>query len=82
MLVKTKLFHMIFSKFTTVCKTTVKEALDSITDNEELKNIMTYIIYMDVGMYTLSGADLGFRERGFMYIIVWGIRFADFISFL
>ena len=51
-LVKTKLFHVIFSKFTTVCKTTVKEALDKITDNEELKNIMTYIIYMDVGMYS------------------------------
>ena len=28
-----------------------------------------------------SGADLGFLERGFVFIKVWGFRFAELISF-
>ena len=30
---------------------------------------------------TISGADPGFLEKGFIRIKVWGVHFADFISF-
>ena len=31
--------------------------------------------------YRSPGADPGFHERGFIYINVWGVCFADFSSF-
>ena len=33
------------------------------------------------GILTVSGADSGFLEKGFMFIKLWGVLFADFISF-
>ena len=37
-----------------VINRTIKDALDDLTDNEELKNVLTYFGYLDLGKY-LSG---------------------------
>ena len=34
-----------------MCRITAQEALDEITDNEELKDILSYIVYIDMGKY-------------------------------
>ena len=42
---------------------------------------VTAKITMIIRLLICSGLDQGFLERGFICIKVWGIRFADFISF-
>ena len=54
LLVKTRIFQMIFGRFMAVINRTIKDALDDLTDNEELKNVLTYFGYLDLGK-CLSG---------------------------
>ena len=39
------------------------------------------VLQSPAGPAGCAGVDPGFLERGFVCIKVWGIRFADFISF-
>ena len=46
---------------------------------ERLNQEWTFFLYCR--QPAIVGADPGFLERGFICIKVWGVRFADFISF-
>ena len=48
-LIKTGIFHLMFRKFLKVCRLTLKDALDEISDNLEFKSVCSYI-FGDMGM--------------------------------
>ena len=47
-LIKTGLFNLLFSKYCRMIHTSVKDALDELSDNEEFKAVLCYI-FGDMG---------------------------------
>ena len=51
-LIKTGIFNLLCRRYLKMCGTSVKEALDEISDNKEFKGVLCYI-FGDLGRYIL-----------------------------
>ena len=56
-------------------------AIDSLADNDPIPPAIQQMLLVLQVCNSSTGADPGFLERGFICIKIWGVRFADFISF-